>query len=60
MCGTIRLSRKRMPIDFSRIKLKRGEIAFRSCSEGILALKWQDKKEVKMLSTMHTAVMVDT
>ena len=33
-----------MPIDFSRIKLKRGEIAFRSCSEGILALKWQDQK----------------
>ena len=49
-----------MPIDFSSIKLKCGEIAFRSCSEGILALKWQDKKDLKMLSTIHTAVMVDT
>ena len=40
--------------------MKHGEIEFRSCADGLLALKWQDKKEVKMLSSMHTAEMVNT
>ena len=49
-----------MPPDFFKKKLKRGEIAFYSSTDGLLALKWQDKKEVKMLSSMHTAEMVNT
>lgn len=60
VCGTVRLNRKNMPPDFSKVKLKRGEVAFRSSNKGILALKWHDKKEVKMLSTMHTAKMINT
>ena len=49
-----------MPPDFSKKKLERGEIAFYSSTDGLLALKWQDKKEVKMQSLMHTAEMVNT
>ena len=60
VCGTVRLNRKGMPSNFSKKKMKRGEIEFRSCADGLLALKWQDKKEVKMLSSMHTAEMVNT
>ena len=40
-------------------KLERGEIAFYSSTDELLALKWQDKKEVKMLSSMHTAEMIN-
>ena len=48
ICGTVRLNRKGMPPDFSKKKLKHGEIAFYSSTHGLLALKWQDKKEVKI------------
>ena len=48
-----------MPPDFSKKKLERGEIAFYSSTDELMALKWQDKKEVKMLFSMHTAEMVN-
>ena len=60
VCGTVRLNCKGMPPDFSKKKLERGEIAFFSSTGGLLALRWQDKKEGKMLSSMHTAEMVNT
>ena len=37
----------------------RGERVFRS-SDSLLALVWKDKKDVKMLSTMHSSSMEDT
>lgn len=48
-CGTVKSNRKHMP-KFK--KLKRGEIEAFS-SPPLLALKWQDKKAVTMLSTIH-------
>lgn len=48
-CGTVKQNRKDMP-KFQ--KLKRGQIAAYS-SPPLLALKWQDKKQVLMLSTKH-------
>ena len=51
-CGTVTKRRKGMPKIDKR--LKKGEAAFRS-SDNLLVLKWMDKKEVYMLSTMHTA-----
>ena len=60
VCGTVRLNRKGMPPDFSKKKLERGEIAFYSSTDGLLAMKWQDKRDVKMLSSMHTAEIVNT
>ncbi|GBM82374.1 hypothetical protein AVEN_84807-1 [Araneus ventricosus] len=35
-------------------KLKEGEVVFRS-SENLLAMKWSDRKEFYMLSTINTA-----
>lgn len=40
-------------------KLKKGEAGFWS-SECLLAMKWHDKREVYMLSTLHTEEFVDT
>ncbi|CAK9834553.1 PiggyBac transposable element-derived protein 4 [Anthophora retusa] len=51
-CGTVRKRRKGMPKIDER--LKRGEATFRSCTN-LLVTKWMDKKEVYMLSTMHTS-----
>lgn len=51
-CGAVRKRRKGMPKIDER--LERGEATFRS-SNNLLVLKWMDKKEVYMLSTMHTA-----
>ncbi|KAK6185790.1 hypothetical protein SNE40_007943 [Patella caerulea] len=59
VCGTVRLNRRNMPADLRNIRLQKGDIAIRS-GEGILCLVWKDKKDVKILSTMHTALMVDT
>lgn len=39
-------------------KLQKGEACFRS-SENILAIKNYDKKDVDMISTMHTEKFVD-
>ena len=58
-CGTVRLNRKQMTADLKTVKLKRGERIFRS-SDSLLALVWKDKKDVKMLSTMHSSSMEDT
>ena len=60
VCGTVRLNRKFMPKDLAKEKVKKGEIAYRSCDEGLLALVWKDKKDVKMLTTMHNASMTNT
>ena len=60
VCGTVRLNRKQMPADLKAVlKLKRGERVFRS-GDSLLALVWKDKKDVKMLSTMHSSSMEDT
>ncbi|XP_038052932.1 piggyBac transposable element-derived protein 4-like isoform X1 [Patiria miniata] len=56
-CGTVRLNRKHMPADLKDVRLKRGERAFRSSEEGLLALVWRGKKDVQILSTMHSASM---
>ncbi|KAK8772297.1 hypothetical protein V5799_024459 [Amblyomma americanum] len=58
--GTVRVHRKNMPKELKKMKLKKGECkAF--FSHGIMALTWQDKKPVNMLSTCHnTASVTDT
>lgn len=50
--GTVRCNRKNMPGDFVKEKLKKGDFIIRSCN-GILALKWKDKRDVHILSTKH-------
>ncbi|XP_043485876.1 piggyBac transposable element-derived protein 4-like [Polistes fuscatus] len=53
--GTVRANRKNMPKDFLKKKLKIGEYEMRSCN-GLLAIKWKDKRDVFILSTKHTTV----
>lgn len=57
--GTVRSNRKNMPKDFCKVKLKKSEYRMRSCN-GILALKWKDKRDVYILSSKHeTAEMTE-
>lgn len=56
-CGTVKQNRKNMPA--LKTKLNPGETEAYT-SNNLLALKWQDKREVTMLSTFHTPEMVVT
>nr|XP_022921145.1 piggyBac transposable element-derived protein 4-like [Onthophagus taurus] len=57
--GTVRGNRKHMPKDLCNIKLKRGEYAIRSCN-GILAIKWKDKRDLYIMATKHETVEMTT
>lgn len=48
-CGTVRKNRKEMP-QFE--KLEKGEIIHLH-NDNLMALKWQDKRDVHMLTTLH-------
>ncbi|GFN84337.1 PiggyBac transposable element-derived protein 4-like [Plakobranchus ocellatus] len=57
-CGTIRTNRKNMPkANAAKIKLDPGESVFRQ-KDDMLALKFHDKRDVNMLSTIHSATNV--
>lgn len=49
-CGTVRFTRKQVP-DLSG-KLEQGETSLKF-SENMLAVRWKDRREVTMLTTMH-------
>lgn len=54
LVGTCRKNKKFLPKEVTLKKLKRGNlIAKYNC--GIMVLKWKDKRDVLMLSTMHDA-----
>lgn len=56
-CGTARRDRKGIPKSISSVNLQKGQV----CStreDGILSLKWRDKRDVLMLSTFHDDTMV--
>ena len=54
-CGTVRQNRKHMPP--LKNKLQKGEIQSKA-TDKLLGLKWQDRREVTMLTTMHKNEMV--
>ena len=56
-CGTIRRNRKGLPR--LTAKLKRGESQY-AHTDVLLALKWQDKREVHMLSTIHSTAYTNS
>ena len=64
VCGTVRMYRRNMPVDFkkhfAKREMARGDIQFRSTKKGLLAMVWRDKRDVRLLSTFHSAKMVDT
>lgn len=49
-CGTVRINRQHMPP--LNEKLKKGEVTWRS-SDKFLVLKWKDRRDVTMITTMH-------
>ncbi|KAJ8368718.1 hypothetical protein SKAU_G00087460 [Synaphobranchus kaupii] len=56
-CGTVRLNRRGMPT-FPK-KMKRGEVTFRENGTQ-LAVKWQDKRDVNFLTTVHPSAMAQS
>ena len=52
--GTCMSNRKNMP-SFGSKKLKKGQSEFRCTNTGLLCVKWQDTKEVLLMSNCHKA-----
>jgi hypothetical protein len=56
-CGTLRINRKNVPKAFGRVKkMKPGDVIYRR-NENLLAIKFHDKRDVHMLTTIHQATM---
>ncbi|KAJ8933117.1 hypothetical protein NQ314_014212 [Rhamnusium bicolor] len=49
-CGTVCTNRKHMLV--LKVKLKKGEASWKSCGH-MMVLKWKDRRDVTMITTMH-------
>ena len=60
-CGTVRINHKGIPESIHMVKLQKGDTYSvpTSTDAHVLALKWKDKWDVKLLSTFHDDSMVD-
>lgn len=58
-CCTVRKTRKNMPPVFTNQNSRQGDYHLQK-SEKILAMRWHDKREVTMLSTLHMGEMADS
>ena len=59
-CGTVRKNRKGLSATFKSIKLSNGEVyTERILDDSMLCLKWQDKRDVLLLSTLHDDSIVE-
>ena len=47
-----------MPQVIADTKLKKGEVISCEVEKGMVALKWKDKRQVTVLSTIHDSSMV--
>lgn len=56
-CGTVRKNRKLMPDIHSKLKLGERESM---CTNKVLAVHWNDRRDVSMLTTMHKDTMMTT
>ncbi|XP_062380314.1 piggyBac transposable element-derived protein 4-like [Sardina pilchardus] len=56
-CGTVRANRKGMPTFPS--KMRKSDVEFKRAGQ-LLAVKWHDKRDVHVLSTVSKAVMADS
>lgn len=53
-CGTVRKDRKGLPSNFKSDKvMERGDADWRMIDEGIVSMKWMDKKGIYFLSNFH-------
>lgn len=56
--GTLRINRKEVPEELKKEKLTKGKVvAFQRGK--VMTLRWKDKKDVSMLSTIHNPAMQD-
>ena len=53
LVATLRKNRSELPPLVKEKKLKRGELYCLQNKDGILVLKWRDKRDLMMLSTWH-------
>lgn len=59
LLGLLRSNRKDLPLEFSNKKIKKGEsLAFKKSK--VMVMKWQDKREICLLSTVHNPEKVPT
>ena len=57
-CGSVRIDRCGLPADFQKIKLSKGDtMTFKD--EPLMGLKWMDKRQVAILSSIHDDTMTD-
>ncbi|KAF2897257.1 hypothetical protein ILUMI_08918 [Ignelater luminosus] len=56
--GTVRVNRKQLPKSVTQKKLQRGETAS-AFKEKLMCLKWHDKKDITMMSTIHSNDMIE-
>jgi hypothetical protein len=56
--GTALLNRRCRPQAFKHVELQKGE-AIKSSGRGVLAIKWSDRKNVHMLSTLHEDIDIE-
>ena len=56
-CGTVRKNQKSLPIAVTHAKLKQDETVFHP-KNNLLTLKWMDKREVYILSSLQKATEV--
>lgn len=54
LVGTIRKNRRNIPKEVANDKLKTGEYIARESEDGITIMKWKDKRDVLVLSTIHS------
>ncbi|XP_046677521.1 piggyBac transposable element-derived protein 4-like [Homalodisca vitripennis] len=60
LIGTVRIDRKYLPPEVStKLKKTHGDSVIRETAEGIVFLKWKDKRDVPLLSTVHTNEYVE-
>lgn len=60
MCtGTVRANRLGMPKDLAKLSLKKDDIAFRR-KGNLVALRWKDKRDVNILTSIHNPTETKT
>ena len=57
-CDTVRIDRCGLPHDFQKLQLSKGNI-MTFTDRPLMGLKWMDKRQVAMISTIHDDTMID-
>uniref|UniRef100_A0A7I4Z0Z9 DDE_Tnp_1_7 domain-containing protein n=1 Tax=Haemonchus contortus TaxID=6289 RepID=A0A7I4Z0Z9_HAECO len=57
LVGTLRTNRKGIPKAIKDEKLKRGQTCYKQRQNGILVLKWSEKRDLHMIFTKHDAAI---